>query len=130
MVLLLADSMVTLALPWFAGQVALSLLQEKVPDMLLLAWLAVMALQALLAFANSITLGKTGAHVVADLGSRVYDHLQALPLSWHQERKRGEILAFLTNDVWRISSFLTGTLTPLLPLLFTCLCGYSHGSAW
>ena len=118
--LLLADSMVTLAMPWFAGQVARSLLQGLVPDMLLLAWLAIMAVQALLAFANSVTLGKTSAHVVADLGSRVYDHLQALPLGWHQERKRGEILAFLTNDVWRLSGFLTGTLTPLLPLLFTC----------
>ena len=66
-------------------------------------------------------LGSTGSRVVADLGSRVYDHLQSLPLSWHQERKRGEILALLVNDVWRINSFLTGVLTPLLPLLVTCV---------
>ncbi len=118
--LLLVDSVVTLTMPWFAGRVAQSLLQGLVPDTLLLAWLAIMAVQALLAFGNNVALGQISAHVVADLGSRVYDHLQALPLSWHQERKRGEILALLTNDVWRLSGFLTGTLTPLLPLLFTC----------
>ena len=118
--LLLADSVVTLALPWFAGHVAGSLLQGRVPDALLLAWLTIMAVQAMLSFGNNVVLGQTSAHVVADLGSRVYDHLQALPLAWHQQRKRGEILAFLTNDVWRMSGFLTGTLTPLLPLLFTC----------
>jgi ABC-type multidrug transport system fused ATPase/permease subunit len=66
-------------------------------------------------------LGSTSSRVVADLGSRVYDHLQSLPLSWHQQRKRGEILALLVNDVWRINSFLTGVLTPLLPLLVTCV---------
>jgi ABC-type multidrug transport system fused ATPase/permease subunit len=118
--LLMVDSVVTLALPWFAGRVAQALLLGQVPDTLLLAWLAIMAVQALLAFGNGVVMGSTGAHVVADLGSRVYDHLQALPIRWHQDRKRGEILALLTSDVWRISGFLTGTLTPLLPLLFTC----------
>jgi ABC-type multidrug transport system fused ATPase/permease subunit len=118
--LLMVDSVVMLAMPWFAAHVAQALLQGLVPSSLLLAWLAVMSVQALLAFANGVTTGSTSAHVVADLGSRVYDHLQALPIRWHQDRKRGEILALLTNDVWRISEFLTGTFTPLLPLLFTC----------
>jgi ABC-type multidrug transport system fused ATPase/permease subunit len=118
--LLLADSLATLATPWFAGQVAAELLRERVPGGLLVAWTALLAIQALLAFGNGVIIGSTSAHVAADLGRRVYDHLQALPLAWHQERKRGETLALLTNDVSRISGFLTGTLTPLLPLLFTC----------
>ena len=118
--LMLIDSLVTLSLPWFAGRVAQGLLQGQVPDRLLLAWLAVMAVQAALAYGNSVVVGKTSAHVVADLGSRVYDHVQALPLRWHQDRKRGEVLALLSNDVWRLSGFLTGTLTPMLPLAFTC----------
>jgi len=118
--LLLADSIVTLSLPWFAGRVTQSLLQGRVPDLLLLGWLGAMALQALVAFGNGVVMGGTGARIGADLGSRVYDHLQALPVRWHQDRSRGEILALLSNDVWRISGFLTGTVTPLLPLLFTC----------
>jgi ABC-type multidrug transport system fused ATPase/permease subunit len=119
--LLLADSVVTLAMPWFAGHVAQVLLRGQVPGTLLLAWLGAMAAQALVAFGNGMVMGSTGARVGADLGSRVYDHLQALPVRWHQDRARGEILALLSNDVWRISGFLTGTLTPLLPLLFTCV---------
>ena len=118
--LLMADSVVTLAMPWFAGHVAQALLQGQVPDVLLLAWLGAMAVQAVVAFGNGVVMGSTGARVGADLGSRVYDHLQALPMRWHQDRARGEILALLSNDVWRLSGFLTGTLTPLLPLLFTC----------
>ena len=118
--LLLLDSMLLLAMPWFAGQVAGELLEGRVPDKLLAAWLGVLGVQALLAFGNSVLVGSTSSHIVADLGSRVYDHLQALPLSWHEERRRGETLAVLTNDVARISAFLTSTLTPLGPLLFTC----------
>jgi ABC-type multidrug transport system fused ATPase/permease subunit len=118
--LLLIDSVITLSLPWFAGRVTQTLLQGQVPDLLLLAWLAAMAVQAGVAFGNGVVMGSTGARIGADLGSRVYDHLQALPVRWHQDRARGEILALLSNDVWRISGFLTGTVTPLLPLLFTC----------
>lgn len=119
--LLLCESAVVLAMPWFAGQVAKALLQGEVPSGLLLAWLGVLTVQAALAFGNSLVLGSTSARVVADLGSRVYDHLQSLPLRWHQERKRGEVLALLVNDVWQINSFLTGVLVPLLPLLVTCV---------
>jgi len=119
--LLLCESLVMLAMPWIAGQVAQTLLSGEVPGRLLLAWLGLLTVQAGLAFGNGLLLGSTSARVVTDLGSRVYDHLQSLPLSWHQERKRGETLALLVNDVWRINSFLTGVLAPLLPLLVTCV---------
>ncbi len=119
--LLLCESLVMLAMPWIAGEVAATLLHGVVPDRLLLTWLALITVQAGLAFGEELLLGSTSARVVADLGSRVYDHLQSLPLSWHQERKRGEILALLVNDVWRINGFLTGVLAPLLPLLVTCV---------
>jgi ATP-binding cassette subfamily B protein len=119
--LLLCESAVVLTMPWFAGRVAQALLGGAVPGALLLGWLGVLTVQAGLAFGNGLVLGGTSARVMSDLGSRVYDHLQSLPLSWHQERKRGEILALLVNDVWRINAFLTGVLAPLLPLLVTCI---------
>src|SRR5512143_3559693 len=119
--LLSCESAVLLTMPWLAGRVAQALLAGQVPVGLLFAWLAVLTTQAVFAFGNGLLLGSTSARVVADLGSRVYDHLQSLPLSWHQQRKRGEILALLVNDVWRINGFLTGVLAPLLPLLVTCV---------
>ncbi|MEO5595970.1 MAG: ABC transporter ATP-binding protein [Lysobacteraceae bacterium] len=117
--ILLAESAVSLSMPWFAGKAAQALLAGAIPDRLLLIWLAVLAARCALSFADGVALGTISAHVSADLGARVYDHLQALPLGWHQDRQRGSTVALLSNDVLRISSFMADTLTPLLPMLFT-----------
>lgn len=119
--LLLAESALALAMPWFASEVAQALLTGTLPDRLLLQWLVVLAVQGLLAVAIATSLGRTSGQVQADLGNRVYDHLQALPMRWHQDRRRGEVLALLHHDVWRLGLFLTDTLVPLLPLLLTCV---------
>ena len=119
--LLLLESVVMLALPWFAGKVMQALLAQNIPTQLLLFWLLVMGVQAALSVASSFTMGSINQRVTADLGLRLYEHLQALPLPWHQQRKRGEVLAFLHNDVWYISQFISSVLIPLLPMLLTCL---------
>ncbi len=116
----LAESALALAMPWFAGRVAEALLQSRIPEQLLLLWIGVLGVQTALTIANARVLGALGARLSSALGTRVYDHLQALPLRWHQARKRGEVLSLLDNDVWRISSFATGTVTSLLPMLLTC----------
>jgi ATP-binding cassette, subfamily B, bacterial len=119
--LLMLESAVLLALPWFAGQVMQALLAQSVPTRLLLIWLLVMGVQALLSMSGSYVMGLINQRVTADLGLRLYEHLQALPLPWHQQRKRGEVLAFLHNDVWYISQFISNVLIPLLPMLLSCL---------
>jgi ATP-binding cassette, subfamily B, bacterial len=119
--LLMLESAVLLALPWFAGQVMQALLAQSVPTRLLLIWLLVMGVQALISMSGSYVMGLINQRVTADLGLRLYEHLQALPLPWHQQRKRGEVLAFLHNDVWYISQFISNVLIPLLPMLLSCL---------
>jgi len=86
-----------------------------------LFWLLVMGLQAVINMASSFTMGSIHQRVTADLGLRVYEHLQALPLAWHQQRKRGEVLAYLHSDVWYISQFISSVLIPLLPMLLSCV---------
>ncbi|MBK7991652.1 MAG: hypothetical protein IPK05_18565 [Comamonadaceae bacterium] len=49
----------------------------------------------------------------------MYDHLQALPLAYFQQRRHGEILALLTNDVARLASYISGTLLSVVPLALT-----------
>ena len=115
----LAESAVALTLPWFAGRVAESLLQARLPTALLASWLAVLAVQAALAIANGRLLGTLGAHLSAALGARVYQHLQSLPLRWHHERRRGEVLTLLGRDVWRVTGFAASTVPSLLPMLLT-----------
>lgn len=119
--LLLVEAAVLLALPWFAGQVMQALMGQTVPTELLLIWLLVMGVQAVIGMSGSYVMGSINQRVTADLGLRLYDHLQALPLPWHQQRKRGEVLAFLHNDVWYISQFISNVLIPLLPMLLSCL---------
>jgi ABC-type multidrug transport system fused ATPase/permease subunit len=120
MLLLALDSAALLSIPWFGARAASALMQGIVPRDLLLGWLALMGLQALLGYFSAAGTGAVSSRLAADLSTRVYDHLQGLPLGWHQARKRGEVLALLTNDVWRVSSFVGGPLVSTLPLLLTC----------
>ena len=118
--LLLIESAIVLAMPWFAGQVVSALLAGLVPTTLLIVWLLVMAVQAVISMGQRFSMGSLNQRITADLGARLYDHLQALPLTWHQHRKRGEVLAFMHNDVWYVSQFISNVLIPLLPMPLTC----------
>lgn len=118
--LLLAQSLVTLANPWLAGRFAAAMLAHAPVQGLMWAWLALIAVQSVLAWLAGVRLQATTTTVVAELGVRVFDHLQALPLAWHQQRPHGEVLSLLTQDVNRLGQFLVGTLSPLLPQALIC----------
>ncbi|MDH4096299.1 MAG: ABC transporter ATP-binding protein/permease [Betaproteobacteria bacterium] len=119
--LMVAESGMALAVPWLGGQLAGSMLGEAgtAAGPLILGLLVLFALQAVLHFGNTYVLGRSAERMLADLRTRLYDHLQALPLAFHHERRRGEVLALLTNDVEILSGFLSGTLPSVLPLLLT-----------
>ena len=121
--LMLAESAMALAVPWLGGRLAGSLLADAsaaaVTGPILLALLALFAAQALLKFGNSYLLSRSAEHLLADLRIRLYDHLQALPLGFYHQRRQGEILALLTNDVDHLSGYISGTLLSLVPLLLT-----------
>ena len=122
--LLLLESAAALAVPWLGGQVAGLLFPDgsgSVPGLtaMLLGMLGLFLLQALLKFGNSYLLGDVAERIVSDLKVRLYDHLQALPLSFFHQRRHGETLALLTRDVYVVSGFLSGTAVSVVPLLFT-----------
>ncbi|MGB5737575.1 MAG: ABC transporter ATP-binding protein, partial [Thiohalocapsa sp.] len=123
-VLMLAESAVALINPWIAGRFAELLLPAPTAVMqglweLLAVWAGLLAAQSVLSFGNRYLLGSTGETLLAALRARLYDHLQALPIGYFHQRRRGEVLALLGNDAEYISSFVTGTLVGLLPLLVT-----------
>ena len=122
--LLLFSSLASLLNPWIAGQFTGSLIGDIDPQFsgiqfILVAWLALIAFKSILAFATQYLIGSTGQTITANLRSRLYDHLQALPLSYYQQQRPGDILALLSNDAGIISGFVTNTLVQLLPLLLT-----------
>ncbi len=119
LVLMLAQSLATLAQPWLGGLLTNQLMSRQGFSPLLWSIFALICAQAGLGYLVSLQLQKVSGQLVADASDHVYAHLQALPLAWHQERRRGDVLALLSGDIYRLSGFVTGTLVPLLPLLFT-----------
>jgi len=123
--LMLGESAAALAIPWISGLLADTILQGSGAGPGLRAALAGMlglfALQALLRFATAYVLDSTADRIVADIKVRLYDHLQALPLAFHQRRRLGDTLALLTNDVYVVSGFLSGTAVTVVPLAVTAI---------
>ena len=120
LVLLLLQSLIALAHPWLAGRFAAAVLLNAPAHGLMWAWFALIGAQSALAWSTSVRLQATTASLVAEIGVRAFDHLQSLPLAWHQDRQHGDVLALLTQDVNRLGQFLVATLSPLLPQLLIC----------
>lgn len=121
LLLMTAQSAAILVQPWLAGVLSERLLRGGATAQLLWGLFLLVAAQALLGYLLAIRLKAVSGRLVADTGARVYAHLQSLPLAWHNERRRGDVLTLLTGDVHRLAGYLTGTLLPLLPLLLTFL---------
>ena len=124
LVLLLAGSLASLANPWIAGRLTQSILNGPQADLptfqlILLAWFALLAVKSLLSFASSYLVGSTGETMAARLRSRVYEHLQILPMTYYQDQRPGDLLTLLSRDSETISRFITSTLVRILPLAFT-----------
>lgn len=121
--LMLGESAISLVVPWVGGQLAGVMLQTGNDAhgmrILLAGMLVLFGLQALIKFGNALLLGRASDRIVADLKTRLYDHLQALPLAYFNQRRLGDTLALLTNDVYLVSGFISGTLVTLVPLLLT-----------
>lgn len=120
-ILLLVQSAVLLAMPWLAGRFSAALLEAQPVAGVLLGLFALVAVQALLTWLVAVRMQATATAMIADGCTRLFDHLQSLPLGWHQDRRRGDVVALLTEDVERLGWFATATLTNLLPLLLTCV---------
>jgi ABC-type multidrug transport system fused ATPase/permease subunit len=120
MLLLLAQSAVLLAMPWLAGRFSEALLGAQPVAAILWALLGLIAVQSLLTWWVGTRMQVTAMGMTADGCTRLFDHLQSLPLAWHQDRRRGDVLALLTEDMERLGWFVSGTLTSVVPLLVTC----------
>jgi ATP-binding cassette subfamily B protein len=121
--ILIASSAAALAQPWLAGQLTAALLEVNTTSWdvhsVLSLWLVLLVLRSLLGFVSRYYIGSTGEVMTTNLRSRLFQHLQALPISYHQQKRSGDVLALLSNDTEYISRFVTDTLVQLLPLLLT-----------
>ena len=76
-------------------------------------------LQAAFSFVQSYLLAYVGEHIVYDLRTSLYDHLQQLSLDFYANRRVGDIISRLSSDVTQMRTMLTSNLTTLLSSVVT-----------
>ncbi|TNC71489.1 ABC transporter ATP-binding protein [Rubellimicrobium roseum] len=103
---------------WMAGEVLTATGSFLGPVACLLL---VLTLLALLRTTSGIISGRTSARVLAHLRTKVHDHLQCLPLSFHQRHSQGDLLALSTYEISRLGDFLAVTLAALPAQLLTAI---------
>lgn len=80
-------------------------------------------LQAIAMFVQNFLLTYTGERVVTNLRIKLYTHLQKLPLGFFNERRTGDLISRLTNDVSQVQSAVTSNLISLASSLVTLIGG-------
>jgi subfamily B ATP-binding cassette protein MsbA len=81
----------------------------------------VFAVQAVLAWSNSLAIGRIGQGVVRDLRHRMYERLQQLGLAYYDKTPSGAIIARVMDDVGAIQVFVTSQTFSILTDLGTTL---------
>lgn len=119
--LMLVETGVALTIPFLGGRFAEHVLARGPVSgsAILLALLGLFALQGLVKFGTNYLMGRTSAHILADLRVRIYDHLQALPLSFYHQRRQGDVLALIAYEATQLATFISGTLLAIIPLVLT-----------
>jgi ATP-binding cassette subfamily B protein len=122
--LLALAALLSLVHPLLAGALtAKALGAEAMGDIplaiILFLWMLLLVMQALLQVATTTVSGNASEGAIAALRQRIYDHMQALPLGYHNREAPGQVLSLLANDAEQLSYLVTETLMPLLPALLT-----------
>jgi subfamily B ATP-binding cassette protein MsbA len=119
---LVVGSLISLALPWalraLVDSVFVSREQERLNHLILIL-LALFLLQSLLTFVQSYLLTFVAQRVTVDLRRAIYDRMVGLPLRFLAERRVGELVSRVTNDITVIQAMLTETPISLLREVIT-----------
>lgn len=120
---MVAETGVSLAVPWLGGRFVNDFLGGNRPSMLTILMLiaGLFTAQALLRVASGYVFAKRAALILADIRVRLYEHIQRLPVAYFQQRQQGALLSILSNDVAVISYYLSGTLIGVVPMLMTVI---------
>ena len=84
-----------------------------------LVLVAIFLLQSVFYFLRSYLLTYVGERVMADLRIRLFSSLQGLSLSFFNERRTGELVSRLTNDVSTVRALVTSDISTALSQALT-----------
>ena len=93
------SSTLTLVYPAFTGKIIDSVIQKNQDALhsIIFSLIALALVQGIVGFIQSFWTTAVGERVLVDLRTKVYAHLQQLPLSFFQDNKTGELLSRLTT---------------------------------
>ncbi len=81
--------------------------------------ISIFAAQSVIYFIRGYLLSFIGERVMADLRLRLFEHLQGLSLSFYNERRTGELVSRLTNDVSTVRGVVTSDISTALSQTLT-----------
>ncbi|MGV6827045.1 MAG: ABC transporter ATP-binding protein [bacterium] len=115
-----------LMMPWFAAKFSDGLLGHAIPFQLsirelLVAWTAAIVLMCVFRFAGSYLTGNATEQLLSKLRSRLFDHLQSLPMRFFHGRNPGDSLSLLTADASLYSQYLSTTMVMAVPMILAVL---------
>ena len=81
--------------------------------------IGIFALQSVVYFVRGYLLATIGERVLADMRIALFEHLQRLSLSFFNERRTGELVSRLTNDVTTVRGVVTADISTALSQTLT-----------
>jgi ATP-binding cassette, subfamily B, bacterial len=120
-ILMLGQSAAVLAMPWLFGYLSEAIFTDIDFEIgwIALALIVLFALQASFQIIRSFMLTDISERIISDLRILTYAHVQSLPMSFHLQRRRGDLISAVTYETERLSGFLLGPALGFLPQLMT-----------
>jgi subfamily B ATP-binding cassette protein MsbA len=88
-------------------------------NLITLILVGIFLLQSVAYFVRGYLLAFVGERVMADLRIHLFEHLQHLSLSFYNERRTGELVSRVTNDVSTVRSLVTSDIATALSQVLT-----------
>ena len=76
--------------------------------------IVIAVLGAVSSYIESVSMTTVGQWVTHDLRSTLYNHIQRLSLSYHDQSRTGDLISRVTSDIDTIQGFITSTLTDVI----------------
>ena len=100
------------------GRFSVKVIQDLDPALLLLFCAIAVVLfatfRAFATYANTVGFALIGNRVLTEIRSKLYNHIQCLPLSFHTKAKSGDLLIRVIGDVGMLQDIIVTAAMPLL----------------
>lgn len=132
--LIVLQAVINVAIPLVFGVGVIDHVLLQLQDPTLLTWVAI-GVVLLILFKGLVTYGQTysmnyiGQRLITDLRANMYDHMLKLPLGFYGQRRSGELISRMTNDVAAIQQAVSLSIAEVLQYILV-LVGILGGLFW